>query len=56
MVDDIVDLIGGSGAEVEVETGGSEGEVEIRGNGEGVEKETQLVFRVEMKIFLALTF
>ena len=39
-IDDIVDLIGGSRAEVEVEIGESGGEVEIRGNGEGAEKET----------------
>ena len=38
-MDDIMDLIGGSGAEVEAEIGGNGGEVEIRGNREGVEKE-----------------
>ena len=38
-MDDIVDLIGGSRAEVEVEIGGNGGEAEIGGNGEGAEKE-----------------
>ena len=38
VMDDIMDLIGGSGVEVEVEIGGNGGEVEVRGNGGEVEK------------------
>ena len=38
-IEDIMDLIGGSGAEVKVEIGGNRGEVEIGGNREGAEKE-----------------
>ena len=37
-IEDIVDMIGGSGEEVEAEIGGIRGEAGIGGNGEGVEK------------------
>ena len=57
MIDDIVDLIRGSGAEVEAKIRGSGGEVEIGGNREGAEKETQLVFfQHRNDNFLALIF
>ena len=38
VMDDIVDLIGGSGMEVEAEIGGNEGEAEVGGNGGKAEK------------------
>ena len=38
LLQDIMDLIGGSGEEVEAEIGGNRGEAGIGGNGEGVEK------------------
>ena len=37
-IEDIVDMIGGSGEEVEAEIGGIGGEAGIGGNGEGAEK------------------
>ena len=37
-IEDIVDLIGGSREEVEVEIGGNRGKAGIGGNGEGAEK------------------
>ena len=37
-IEDIVDMIGGSGEEVEAEIGGKKGGAVIRGNGEGAEK------------------
>ena len=37
-IEDIMDLIGGSGEEVEAEIGGNGGEAGIGGNREGVEK------------------
>ena len=37
-IEDIVDMIGGSGEEVEAEIRGNEGEAVIGGNGEGAEK------------------
>ena len=37
-IENIMDLIGGSGEEVEAENGGNRGEARTGGNGEGAEK------------------